>query len=165
MADRDVLPHGACFVFRGGPDVLEVAGAAFGVALPRAACRSAVNGGRAALWLGPDEWLLLAEAAEGDAVEAALTAALAGKPAALVDVSHRQIFFELCGADAAARLNGGCPLDLDEAAFPVGMCTRTVLAKAEIILWRTARDIFRVGVWRSFLAYVQGHLQAAAALR
>jgi sarcosine oxidase subunit gamma len=34
------------------------------------------------------------------------------------------------------------------------MCTRTVLGKAEIVLWRTAPDIFRIEVWRSFAAYV-----------
>ena len=53
-------------------------------------------------------------------------------------------------------------LDLDPAAFPVGMCTRTVLAKAEIVLWRRADDSFHLEVWRSFAAYVSGVLAEAA---
>jgi sarcosine oxidase subunit gamma len=49
-------------------------------------------------------------------------------------------------------------LDLDVRAFAVGMCTRTVFAKAEIVLWRTAADVFRLEVWRSFTDYVASFL-------
>jgi sarcosine oxidase, subunit gamma len=59
-------------------------------------------------------------------------------------------------------LNAGCPLDLDLSAFPVGMCTRTVLAKAEIVLWRTSQDVFHVEVWRSFADYVSRFLAEVA---
>ena len=69
------------------------------------------------------------------------------------------VFFKLAGPRAARTLNCGCPLDLDMAAFPVGMCTRTVLEKSEIILWRTGPDEFQIGVWRSFAAYVRGLLE------
>jgi sarcosine oxidase, subunit gamma len=53
-------------------------------------------------------------------------------------------------------------LDLDLSAFPVGMCTRTVLAKAEIVLWRTSQDVFHVEVWRSFADYVSRFLAEVA---
>jgi sarcosine oxidase subunit gamma len=55
-------------------------------------------------------------------------------------------------------LSGACPLDLDLAEFPVGMCTRTVLAKADIVLWRTQENRFHLEVWRSFSGYVTGLL-------
>jgi sarcosine oxidase subunit gamma len=42
------------------------------------------------------------------------------------------------------------------------MCTRTMLAKAEIVLWRTGSLEFRVEVWRSFAAYVSQFLAEAA---
>jgi sarcosine oxidase subunit gamma len=42
------------------------------------------------------------------------------------------------------------------------MCTRTVLAKAEIVLWRTEPNTFHLEVWRSFEAYVRQFLTAAA---
>jgi heterotetrameric sarcosine oxidase gamma subunit len=38
------------------------------------------------------------------------------------------------------------------------MCTRTVLAKAPIILWRKAADRFNIHVWRSFGPYVHDFL-------
>ena len=47
-------------------------------------------------------------------------------------------------------------------AFPVGACTRTVLAKIEIVLLRTAEDAFRVECWRSFSHYVFEFLGEAA---
>jgi sarcosine oxidase, subunit gamma len=117
--------------------------------------------GRAALWLGPDEWLLIAPPALGAALADELTTALAELPHSLVDVSHRQSAAELRGPLAATLLSAGCPLDLDERAFPVGMCTRTVLAKAEVVLWRTAAEVFRIEVARSFVAYVSEFLAEA----
>jgi len=44
----------------------------------------------------------------------------------------------------------------------VGMCTRTVLGKADIVLWRTGPDSFHVEVWRSFADYVARFLTEAA---
>jgi sarcosine oxidase subunit gamma len=34
------------------------------------------------------------------------------------------------------------------------MCTRTVFGKAEIVLWRSGEQVFRLEVWRSFSRYV-----------
>jgi hypothetical protein len=56
-----------------------------------------------------------------------------------------------------------CPLPLDLTAFPVGMCTRTVFAKAEVVLWRTAPETFRLEVARSFARYVAAMLGEIAA--
>jgi sarcosine oxidase subunit gamma len=157
------LPFAWRSVLRGRPTAVEAAASAFGAALPLQACRAVVAGeGRAALWLGPDEWLLLAPRAESPALAAALERAMEGQSHSLVDVSNRQAGIEVSGPDAAATLNAGCPLDLDPEAFPVGMCTRTVLAKAEIVLWRTAPATFRVEVSRSFAAYAWSFLVEAS---
>jgi len=80
----------------------------------------------------------------------------------LVDISQRQLSFELHGPNAALLLNAQCPLDLSLAAFPVHMCTRSVYAKSEIVLWRTAEDRFHVEVWRSFADYVLTLLNTVA---
>jgi sarcosine oxidase subunit gamma len=156
------LEFAARFSFRGDAAAQAAAGAAFGVAFPAMPCRAASAGARAALWLGPDEQLLIAPAAENETVRAGIGAALGSLPHSLVDVSHRQLALELAGPRAAWLLNAGCPLDLDASAFPVGMCTRTVFHKAEIVLWRTAGDRFRVEVWRSFADYVVGMLREVA---
>lgn len=153
------LPRLGRFVLRCRNKAVDVAGDEYGVALPRQACRATLAGSRAALWLGPDEWLLLLPESEAQNCAAALTRALAGLPHSLVDVSHRQVGLEITGPQAATVLNAGCPLDFDQAVFPVGMCTRTVLGKAEIVLWRFAGQRFRLEVAPSFAAYVLGLLQ------
>ena len=156
-----VLPPAQRFVLRGDGAARAAAEGALGVPVPQLACRAGRNGSRAALWLGPDEWLLIAAADDAPA-EAALQRALAPVPHSLVDVSHRQLGLAVSGAAAERLLNAGCPLDLDAAAFPVGMCTRTMLSKAEIVLWRTGAQEFRLEVWRSFAPYVTAYLAEAA---
>lgn len=147
---------------RGGEAAIPLIGRAFGVALPRDACRAATHPPRAALWLGPDEWLLIAPDGEADSLASALAAALTGAPASIVDISDRQVAFSVTGPRVAETINAFNPLDLHIGAFPVGMVTRTVFAKAEIVLWRTATDAFRIEVWRSFAPYVEGLLREAA---
>jgi sarcosine oxidase subunit gamma len=158
-----LLPPCARFVFRGGADAAALAGAAFGPALPTQACRAAESGGRAALWLGPDEWQLLAPENDADAIAASIGAALGALPHVLVGIGHRNAALEISVPRAADVLSAGCPLDLHATVFPVGMCTRTVLGKAEIILWRTGDATFHVGVWRSFAPYVWDFLIEARA--
>jgi sarcosine oxidase subunit alpha len=145
---------------RAGPHAATSIGLGIGVLLPTVPNRSVIARDRAALWLGPDEWLI--QAPPG-------TAALAGQahraaepyPASVVDVSHATRALEIVGPRAAWCLNAFCALDLDLQAFPVGKCTRTVLGKAGIVLWRVAAEVFRIEVPRSWLPYVWACLEEA----
>ena len=134
------------------PTALE---AALGVVMPREACRASVHGDRAALWLGPDEVLFIAP----DGLASALMTATEGQ--SVVDISHRNVGIEVSGPFAVLALNAFCALDLSEATFPIGMCTRTLLGKAEVVLWRTGTETFRVEVWRSVAPYVWRCLEEA----
>lgn len=156
------LPSAARFILQGGPAARAAAGEAFGLPLPEIPCRAGTSGNRAALWLGPDEQLLLGAAEDAQVLAASLTAALVGIAHSLVDVSQRQVALTVSGPHASAILNTGCPLDLDPAAFPIGMCTRTLFGKSDIVLWRTGADEFRFEVWRSFAGYVSALLREAA---
>ena len=157
-----LLPPAARFTLRGRAPVMAAAGAALGLNISDVACRSSANGQRAVLWMAPDEQLILAASEGGESLGAHLRAALSALPHSLVDMSHRQLALEVSGPTAQTLLNAGCPLDLHISAFPVGMCTRTVLGKADIVLWRTGPDSFHVEVWRSFADYVARFLTEAA---
>lgn len=181
-----LLPPLERWVLHGGEEARARAAPVWGVPFSSMACRAQRRGSRATLWLGPEEFLLLdaSSAIEGlgahataaveavrareagatlpERIDAALERALAGVPHALVDLSHRQVAFEVGGAHAATILSGACPLDLDVSAFPIGMCTRTVLAKADIVLWRTDQSRFHLEVWRSFTGYVSALLDEIA---
>lgn len=156
------LARCARLAVRAGAEAAEAVGAALGVTLGAAPCRASVAGDRAALWLGPDEWLLLAPEGEAPALIAAAVRVCLPHPASIVDVSHRTIAIELRGRRAADTLNAFCALDLDPRAFAVGMCTRTVFGKTEVLLWRTEEQTFRMEVARSFVPYVLTCLEQAA---
>ncbi len=143
----------ARWIYRGKPEVIA---AVFGVAPSTEPSRAATHCERAALWLGPDEWLLLAPDDERIPLATSLKTVIAGHSASVVDVAHRQCGLVIDGPQAARLLSAGCPLDLDLSAFPVGMCTRTLMAKAEIVLWRIGTVRFHVECWRSFAPYVVG---------
>jgi sarcosine oxidase subunit gamma len=154
-----LLPPAVRLAFFGDARARALAAGAWGVPFAEQPLRASRQGPRATLWVGPDEYLLLDTATDAPAeLAAGIEAVLAGVPHALVDVSHRQIALEVSGPHAEDLLAGACPLDLDLGAFPIGMCTRTVFAKADILVWRTADAQFHVEVWRSFADYVTGLL-------
>jgi sarcosine oxidase subunit gamma len=161
-----LLPNATRFAFYGDASARAALLPTWGVEFSAEACRAHANETRATLWLGPDEYLLLdfagATSTRTADLAAALESPLAGTAHALVDISHRQFALAVSGPHAADILNGACPLDLDLGAFPVGMCTRTVFAKADIVLWRTSADTFHLEVWRSFAGYVTGVLAEIA---
>jgi sarcosine oxidase subunit gamma len=156
------LPGATRLSLSGDEAVQSAAAAALELPFSLTPCRAVSRSTRASLWLGPDERLLLAPADERGPLLALLGTALAGHAHSLVDISQRQMAFELRGPNAALLLNSQCPLDLALGAFPVRMCTRTVFAKSEIVLWRTAADRFHVEVWRSFADYVLTLLHTVA---
>lgn len=137
---------------------------ALGIALPERPKTSASGDGLAALWLGPDEWLLVADAASGRTAAGLVAAAEGATPdQSAVDVSDRFVAVAVEGMAAEAVLAAGCPQDLRLRTFPVGAASRTLLAKAEVILWRRGETRFEVFLARSFADY--GWLFLAEAAR
>ncbi len=131
---------------------------ALGLTLPNKPKASERKGKRAALWLGPDEWLIVDEGSTNPVELLAKTRSMH----CAVDISHRNTAVIITGAEAESVLSAGCPQDLSLDAFPIGACSRTVYGKAEIVLWRTSGDTFRLECWRSFSTYVFDFLEIAA---
>jgi sarcosine oxidase subunit gamma len=153
-ANLSVLPDAAKLIFRGRPAAIQAVGDLFGIALPRDACRFVEKQHRSVFWLGPDEWMFQAVGEDATELMDSLELGLTEHPHSLVDVSHRSDAFAVAGPRSSYLLNHGCPLDLSLEAFPVGMCTRTIYAKATILLSRPQQDTFHIDVWRSFAPYV-----------
>lgn len=147
---------------RAGSDAVSALSAAFGVDLPTKPKTSATAGSRTALWLGPDEWLVLDESDTGLANSLMLDAAKSASLHSATDVSHRNTAILVSGPGAANAINSGCFMDLSLKAFPVGACARTLLGKIEVVLLRTGEEAFRVEFWRSFSDYAFGLLREGA---
>lgn len=150
-------------VLRADLDTARLVGAAIDLPLDVPVNRAAAGESAAALRLGPDEWLLLADAERDPWLSARIGEAAAGAPHALVDVSHRSVGLVLEGPEVEAILATGCMLPLDAAAFPLDRATRTLFGKAEIVLWRRSSDRFHIEVATSFAPYVIGLLAQAIA--
>ncbi|SDA71631.1 sarcosine oxidase subunit gamma [Mesorhizobium qingshengii] len=146
----EVLPPAERISLRAPEASVAALSKALGVTLPKKPKTSASKAGRTALWLGPDEWLVIDEAGNDPLADCAGVSALHSA----VGISHRNVAIAVTGAGAAATINAGCPQDLSLDAFPVGACSRTILGKTEIVLSRNAADAFRVECWRSFSDYV-----------
>jgi heterotetrameric sarcosine oxidase gamma subunit len=131
-------------------------GMAIGVLLGSAPCRATIVRDRTALWLGPDEWLVLAPEIYSPVTQQPLAT-----PGSIVDVSHAYVGIEVAGPRAAWCINAFNALDLDPHVFPVDTCTRTLFGKVGMVLWRAGADLFRIEVARSHAPYVSQCLQEA----
>ncbi|MER8391638.1 sarcosine oxidase subunit gamma [Mesorhizobium sp. M1340] len=153
-----VLPPAERISLRAPEGSIAALSKALGVVLPQRPKTSAAKAGRTALWLGPDEWLVIDENGKDPLADCASISVLRSA----VGISHRNVAISVIGPAAAATINAGCPQDLSLDAFPVGAASRSILGKVEIVLLRTAADAFRVECWRSFSDYVFTFLSEAA---
>ncbi|HEX6399619.1 MAG TPA: sarcosine oxidase subunit gamma family protein, partial [Actinomycetota bacterium] len=97
---------------------------------------------RDVLWLGPDEWLVVAgtDAAPGIARE--LEDALSGHHRSILDVSANRIVFQLI--DGLEVLSPECGLDLHPTRWRPGMCAQTLFGQAQVILHQRDERTTRV---------------------
>jgi len=142
-----------------------------GVDLPTP-CTFTSGNGVDILWMGPDEFLVLAEPGR----QAELEAALSGEADAVVDVSAQRNVYRLSGSQvprvncpndvtlkprqsAADVLAHGCSIDLEVS--PPGTCVQTLLARTGIVLM-VREDGFTILVRQSFSDYFEAWLADAS---
>lgn len=147
-----------------GSDVRASLAEACGLEAPQTP-RIAINGGRALVWSGPSQWLLMADAAEAAAIREA-AAAIAGA-ASLSDQSDARVVLRLSGPrtrEALAKLVG---LDLDGTVFPPATAAMTVIAHMPVHLWRLGdaggHPVFEIAVAQSYAVSLWHHVTVAAA--
>jgi sarcosine oxidase subunit gamma len=92
------------------------------------------NGRRAALWLGPDEWLIMGPPGATAEIVRELEAAFAHVDRSVIDVSANRVAIELTGAGRFDLLAHVCSLDLDPRVWATGRCAQTLLGRAQVVL-------------------------------
>ena len=126
---------------------------ALGFALPVVPNTSGSREDRRALWLGPDEWLVVGPDGQHEAVEQALRNGLNGAFGSIVNVSANRTLLEIRGPKARELLAHGVPIDLDGRSFGPGRCSQTLLAKTQVIIERRSDDAFHLYIRSSFASY------------
>lgn len=132
-------------------------------ALPLKPNTTAENDSLVALWLGPNEWLLMTTFGDETAVAAGLRQAIEGSFSAVTDVSQGQTVIRLSGPDVRNVLSKGCTLDLHPKVFRPGSCAQTLIAKVGVTIRRVDNAAaFDLIVRRSFADYLAQWLKDAA---
>jgi sarcosine oxidase subunit gamma len=137
--------------------------AAIGVEMPGVR-RAVVSGGKGALWMSPDELLLLLPHGEVSGAVAALSKALAKSHHLVAEVSDARAVFRLTGDPDALRevLAKLTPADLAPGVFEPGEVRRTRLGQVAAAFWIEDGGITLV-CFRSVARYVFDLLSNAAA--
>jgi sarcosine oxidase subunit gamma len=118
-------------------------------------------GDRDVLWLGPDEWLVVAEPGGAGAIAAELERSLADLHRSVVDVSANRVVLELSGSSRHDLLSSTCPIDLHPRSWADGGCAQSVFGAAQVLL-QERRGTTRLFVRPSFAGYVVDLLLAVA---
>jgi sarcosine oxidase subunit gamma len=137
-----------------------------GASLPTApgTVASAPDGERHALWLGPDEWLVVGPDGSAPSIERAIRDASADALVTTVDASANRVGIDVVGPAARELLGFGCSIDLDPPAFGPDRCAQTLLARAAVIIWGTGgaeATTYRILVRPSFAGYLGAWLADA----
>lgn len=142
----------------------DAVGPALGLQLPLEPNTAVRAGELTALWLGPDEWLLVGPPGGERELESRIRTAAGDEPVSVTDVSAQRTTLLVAGPRARDLLAHGCALDLHPRAFGPGRCAQTTLGRAQVVL--VARDEARAGFWvlvrSSFAGYLTDWLLDAA---
>ncbi len=139
---------------------------AVGCALPRepnsVTGPTDLNDGTRILWLGPDEWLLVAPVGNEQQLMETLADTLTKFHAAAVDVSESRTVLSVGGPSASEALAKGCSLDLHPRSFATGQCAQSEIARAHAIYHKVGEDpVFELYIHRSYAEYVWMWLEDA----
>jgi sarcosine oxidase subunit gamma len=130
--------------------------------LPQEPNTAREDGPRAALWLAPDEWLILGPPGDAAAVVGELEDALEGLHRSIVDVSANRVALELSGPGRFELLASGCSLDLHPRGWWAGRCAQTLYAGVPIVLHERTDGVTGLLVRPSFAAFLIDVLLDAA---
>jgi sarcosine oxidase, subunit gamma len=134
-------------------------------ALPSTAATTVEGSDAAAIWFGPQEWLITSTGRNAEELESHLRDAVVESRGAAVDVSAQRTILRLRGAHARDVLAKGCSLDLHPAVFGPGAAAQTMLGQAAVVLipLNANGTDYRILVRSSFARYLAEWLLDAAA--
>ena len=137
---------------------------ATGCDLPLIANTVATAGDVRILWLGPNEWWVVGTDARRASLIDGLRRAFEGQHTNVTDVSESRTVITMTGPASRDVLARGISNDLHPRAFGPGQCAQTMVARAQVVLWRhRTEDEFHLLVRPSFANYLAEWLLDAAA--
>ena len=133
-----------------------------GLDLPKAPRTSTAWGDVKALWLSPDQWLILCAREKAPTLQAELAKALEGIHSLAVDVSDMRCIIRLEGEGVRETLMKGCSLDLISDDYAPGTVRRVRFAEIAGLINIVEENVIDLYVFRSYADYTWDFLLKAA---
>lgn len=163
ISERPFLGHVNLRGNAGDDAFLKAVEGALGFSLPLVPNTVSHSAGLTALWLGPDEWLIITPPDGENTIVASMESSLGDIHSSITDQTGGQTIIRISGPSARDILAKGCTLDLHPTVFGPGRCAQTMMAKAmAIIVYTDDTPTFDLVIRRSFADYVHAWLQDAA---
>lgn len=133
-----------------------------GFDLPKTPRTSTSWGDMKALWLSPDQWLILCAGDKTSELLNQLNSALKGIHSLAVDVSDMRAIIRLEGEYARTTVMKGTSIDLTHGDYPPGTIRRMKFAEVGALLHIIEQDVIEIYVFRSYADYTWEFLLKAA---
>ena len=141
---------------------MSAAKSVLGLDLPKAPRTSASWGDVKALWLSPDQWLILCTRSKCSELLADLQKALGKTHSLAVDVSDMRTIIRIEGDSVRETLMKGSSLDLISADYKAGTVRRMRYAEIAALLHIVEENVIDIYVFRSYANYAWDFIAKSA---
>ena len=138
------------------------------ILLPTVANTSSSNDKISAIWLSPDEWMILSNnKVEKNSNKYQLEEILFNNISknnlgAVVDVTDQFVMLELEGKNIYELFSSGCPFNFDEFKQKQGATTQTLLNHIDVIIVRKNENLVNLLIRRSFSEHLHSWINDSA---
>ncbi len=140
---------------RGNPedaDFLNGSKKSLGIALPLEPNTVSSKKDIRALWLAPDEWLIISSK-PADGYLDKLAKELDGQHVAYTNVDANRVVLQISGSNKHEVMMKSCEMDLHPEVFGTGQVVQTLLAGVPVIIEQVDDDSFLVYIRNSFAKF------------
>jgi sarcosine oxidase subunit gamma len=136
--------------------------------LPTEANTSTTTNKLTAIWLSPDEWMIVSnelvakDTNKYELFEMLFNSISKTNLGAVIDVTDQFVQLELKGENIYEIFSAGCPFNFDEFKEKKGSTTQTVLNHTDVILHNKEENVVNLFVRRSFAEHLCSWIEDCA---
>ena len=136
--------------------------------LPTEAITSTTSDKLTAIWLSPDEWMIISnelaskDTSKSDLYEMLFNSISKTNLGAVIDVTDQFVQLELKGENVYEIFSAGSPFNFNEFKEKKGSTTQTVLNHVDVILHHKDENILNLFVRRSFAEHLFSWIEDCA---
>ena len=145
-----------------------VVGKNLNMILPTEANTSTTSDKLTAIWLSPDEWMIVSnelvnkDTNKYELYEILFNSISKTNLGAVIDVTDQFVQLELKGKNIYEIFSAGCPFNFNEFKEKIGSTTQTVLNHIDVILHHKEENVVNLFVRRSFAEHLWSWIEDSA---